>query len=421
MDHSVAARHGNPPHPPVPLRAAPAWWQWALLGASVGAWAAVSVLVFHQPFYLGLRRLRFFDLHVYRATARDMRAGLPIYDIPIYRGMQFTYPPFAGLVMLPTSLVSFWVAAGASVVINLASLLAVLRLTPSLGPRTGTGTDAEGAAPGTGWGTVALLAAVSLWSEPVSTTLGYGQIDLVITLLVVWDLTRRPRSPLGGIGIGLASGLKLTPLIFIPYLLLVRERRGSVTALATFLLTLAIGFSFAHADSVRYWDGLFLHASRTGNVADAANQSLTGLITGLTGTRHLAPAWAAVNALVAILGVGLAAWATRHGERGVGFAICALTSLLVSPVSWTHHWVLMIPAILALWQWARPRRARWVQASLAALIVAGYLYLPELLGEGAHVNLGALGQLVTRPYVLLGCALLVAAVRSRATATRSPA
>ncbi len=409
------------------LRFAPPFWRWVLLGASLGAWTAVSVLVLHQPFYLGLRRLRFFDLHVYRATADDLRAGLPIYNMPIYRRMQFTYPPFAGLVMLPASLVSFSLAAGVSVVINLSCLLAILRLTPSLEPRARTATVATGAAgdpaPVSGWGTVALLAALLLWSEPVTTTVGYGQIDLVIALLVVWDLSRRPGSSLGGIGIGLASGLKLTPLIFIPYLLLVRERRACTTAAITFLLTVAIGFVFAHADSVRYWDGLFLHSSRTGNVADAANQSLTGLITQLTGTRHLAPAWAVLNGLVAIVGLGLAARAGRRGERGVGFAICALTSLLVSPVSWTHHWVLMVPACFALWRWAGRRRGRGVQVILAALAVVSFLYLPELLGEGARVHLGTLGRLAVRPYVVLGGAVLVAvgAVLLRAGAGRSPA
>ncbi len=431
-------------HPGVPTglltpwlqrRSAP-WWPWIVLGASVGAWIAVSVLMLHQPFYVGLRRLRFFDLDVYRATTHDMLAGLPIYDMPVYRGMQFTYPPFAALALLPTSLVSSSLAAGVSVVVNLGCLLGILKLTPSLQPRATTGTadgettdgeTADGetavdeAVPGSGWGTVALVAAALLWSEPVSTTIGYGQIDLVITLLVVWDLSRRPRSSLGGIGIGLASGLKLTPLIFIPYLLLVRERRSAITATTTFLLTLAVGFIFAPADSLRYWNGLFLSSSRTGTVADAANQSLTGLITRLTGTQHLAPAWLAVDGLVAIVGLGLAARAGRRGERGVGFAICALTSLLVSPVSWTHHWVLMIPAVFALWRWAQRRRARWLQAILAVLVVVSFLYLPELLGEGARVGLGALGQLAGMPYVLVGCAVLVSvvAVSSRSAASRT--
>ena len=412
------------PAPWLHRRSAPSWWPWLILGASVGAWIAVSVLMLHQPFYVGLRRLRFFDLDVYRATTHDLRAGLPIYDMPVYRGMQFTYPPFAALALLPTSLVSSSLAAAVSVVVNLACLLAILRLTPSLQPRATEPADGEtavDAAAGSGSGTVALLAAALLWSEPVSTTLGYGQIDLVITLLVVWDLSRRPGSSLGGIGIGLASGLKLTPLIFIPYLLLVRERRSAITATATFLLTLAIGFTFAPADSLRYWNGLFLSSSRTGTVADTANQSLTGLITRLTGTQHLALGWLAVDGLVAIVGLGLAAWAGRRGERGVGFAICALTSLLVSPVSWTHHWVLMIPAIAALWRWARRRRARSVQAILAVLVVVSFLYLPELLGEGARAGLGTLGQLAGMPYVIVGCAVLVsvAAVASRSAAGRT--
>ena len=57
----------------------------------------------------------------------------------------------------------------------------------------------------------AVLAGVAVWCEPVWTTLRYGQINLLIAVLVLWDLTRRTGHRWAGVGTGIATGIKLSP------------------------------------------------------------------------------------------------------------------------------------------------------------------------------------------------------------------
>ncbi len=164
--------------------------------------------------------------------------GGALYAARVFSGMRFTYPPFAALVLTPTRLAAITTDGGVAAQVNVLVLLALLRLTPRLADPSVPGRHRVGTWPG-----VALLGAVVLWSEPVTVAMGYGQIDLVIALLVVWDLSRPPGARARGIGIGLAAGLKLTPLIFIPYLLLTRQRRTAATATLTFLATIAAAFA----------------------------------------------------------------------------------------------------------------------------------------------------------------------------------
>jgi alpha-1,2-mannosyltransferase len=373
---------------------------WLLLAVSALAYAADCHFVFHQPFYVGLRRLKFFDLRVYRGAADAVVNGRPLYDIHILGRMNFTYPPFAALVFVPATLFSVGLESAVSVVVNVAILVLLLELT--------LGMTGRGAAPRTGrarWAAVALSAAV-LWTEPVTVTLGYGQIDLLITLLVVWDLGRHPGARGRGIGTGLAAGLKLTPLIFIPYLVLTRQRRTAAAACLTFLATVAIGFLAVPADSVRFWGGAFLDPTRTGNIEDTANQSLLGTIGLLTHHPNPARSWTLLLVVAGLAGLVVAVRAARRGDSGAGFAICALTSLLVSPVSWTHHWVLAAPVVLLLAAWGWERRSWGTLAVLAGLALTSWLYLPERLTGPPGRHASAIAQLWAEPYVVLGLALV---------------
>ncbi len=61
--------------------------------------------------------------------------------------------------------------------------------------------------------------ALGLWLEPVFQTFVFGQVNLALTCLVLWDLSRPDGARLKGFAIGIAAGIKLTPAIFAVYLL----------------------------------------------------------------------------------------------------------------------------------------------------------------------------------------------------------
>jgi alpha-1,2-mannosyltransferase len=80
-----------------------------------------------------------------------------------------------------------------------------------------------------------------------------------------------------------------------------------------------------------------------------------------------------------------------------GWVTCALTGLLVSPISWDHHWVWIVP-VLALLADAAARAsgaARWAFLGLAGAVFAVYGGWPqEWTGTLAFVPHGLLGFFV---------------------------
>ncbi len=306
----------------------------------------------------------------------------PLYDWPGYGHLKFTYTPFAALIFTVLAVPPLPVLLALSIVVSILALLAALWVTfGGLGYR-------PGAARG---GATLLVAAAVLWTEPVQRTLFLGQIELVLMALVLWDMSRSDQRRWKGAGVGIAAGIKLVPLIFIPYLLLTRRFRAAAVAAGAFAATVALGFVVLPADSRRWWlGGVFAQGSRTGFVGWEGNQSLRALITRLAGSVAAAqPAWLAAAALTVALGLACAARLDRAGHPIAGVLTCALTGLLVSPISWDHHWVWIAPAVAVLAGYAARARgaARWAQAGLAAVIIAVFGAWPGSLW-GAPADLG---------------------------------
>ena len=126
------------------------------------------------------------------------------------------------------------------------------------------------------------------WTEPVVRTLYLGQVNLVLMALILWDLCQpdtRASRWWKGAGVGIAAGIKLVPLVFIPYLLFARKFRQAAMASAAFVFTVLLGFVIQGPDSSKWWfGGLFFQGGRTGFTGWEGNQSLRGLLTRLAGS-----------------------------------------------------------------------------------------------------------------------------------------
>ena len=154
------------------------------------------------------------------------------------------------------------------------------------------------------------------------------------------------------------------PLIFIVYLLVTRRFRQAAVAAAAFAATVIAGFAVLPHQSVQWWlHGYFLQAGRTGFVGAMLNQSLRGLLTRLIGSVAGAGGAVARTAIATgILGLAAAALLHRAGYTFAGLMVCALTALLVSPISWDHHWVWVAPGLAVLIDAAV--QGRWRQTAL---------------------------------------------------------
>ncbi|MBV9416260.1 MAG: DUF2029 domain-containing protein [Solirubrobacterales bacterium] len=200
-------------------------------------------------------------------------------------------------------------------------------------------------------------------------------------------------------------------MIFVPYLLFSRRRRAAAVALAAFAATAAIGYALLPGDSQRFWGGLFLDSHRVGGCCAPVNRSLRGAILRLAPSADSGLVLG-IAIVTGIVGVTLAVLASRRGDDAMGFSRCAITGLLVSPVSWTHHWTLAVPALLVLGARVSERRAKTGVIAFAAVVLVAFSYLPKLMQKPgflppSHLPLG--WALASAPYVLIGVVALVVA------------
>jgi len=329
------------------------------------------------------------DLVVYRdgglivrhvSPAYDPHRASPLYDWTGQNGVQFTYPPFAAVIFAVASVLSWTAMRWAMTLASLAALgLSLWLVFGALGYK-----DRPAVRLGATFG----VSALALATEPVQQTLALGQVNLLLMLLVVADLfTAGALTPGGfkgrtrwwhGLGIGIAAGVKLTPLIFIPYLLLIRRYRQAATAAGVFAATAALGYAILPGDSSTYWaHGLFLKANRIVFLGTRGNQSLRGVLTRLAGSVSAgAVPWIAAAVVIAVAGLAAAALLYRARQPVPAMLACALTGLLVSPLSWDHHWVWVAPGIALLAHLGASaarglvRAAWWVAAACLFLIFA---------------------------------------------------
>ncbi|GAA1042756.1 glycosyltransferase 87 family protein [Virgisporangium ochraceum] len=367
-------------------------------------------------------RHHFLDLRIYVNAMRWWHDGHPLYefahDDPIQGRLGFTYPPFAALVLAPLGVIGFrasvflfWAGSAAAVIVT------TFWLVKPIAKKHGTPL----------W--FALLLALPLVStlEPIRETVNFGQINMLLVLLVLTDLLIiAPRWPkLAGIGIGVAAAIKLTPAIFIVYLLITRRWRAALTATATAAGATLLAAAVAWNDSWHFWTAALWETGRVGHTDRIANQSILGVLARLSD-----PAdpnrlvWLALVAVVTGYGLWRARKAALAGDEVVGLTLTGFVGGLVSPITWPHHLFWFVPALLVLVDVAagqggsHRRPGLFVLAGLCwASVTVSVISLFELgLSKRLFAD-GVPGFLIVNWYVLLTAVLIVALpVRARPVA-----
>lgn len=332
------------------------------------------------------------DANVYWWGGERAVHGLALYGAAAR--YSFTYPPFAA------SLFGAGAAASAGLLkaaITIASALAL----PALCWLSLRAAGVRRA------GAVAIaVTALTLFLEPVDETLRLGEVNLILAALVAVDLLGVRDGARGqGILTGLAAGIKLTPLIFVAYLLVTRRFRAAATAAASFAATILIGFVLLPDQSWAFWPGgVFLNAHRVGSPLNPGNQSLAGVAARIAGAAGPArPWWLAAALLTGLVGLAVAARAHRRGHRLAGVVCCAFTGLLVSPYSWGHHWVWAVSLLVLVAVAAYRRRSPWLGLALVAIAVV-FSSLVSFHWPGPDPDLT--GLLKNSLYVLCGVGVL---------------
>jgi alpha-1,2-mannosyltransferase len=352
---------------------------------------AVLVVITAGIVLLAEMRNEFFDSKVYYGAVqywfRDhgmvydwLRPGTPY---------GFTYPPFAGLVMAPMAYLPFpLVVVIASVATVLTTALLTWWFIAPLVRRQGW----------TPWFAFAVAVCLAISFEPVRETLTFGQVNTLLLALVAGDLlfgvSKGKRW--AGVGVGLATAVKLTPGVFILYLLVTRRWRAAGVATGTAAAATLAAAAVAPDQSREFWTSALWDTNRVGVLSYVSNQSLRGFLARLPIDAVATYLW------VACVLAALAFWAWRvraaaaAGDEYGGFALTGVLGCLISPVTWVHHCVWLLPAIvrcLDVGLSARDRRSLWLGASAYLLMTSRLLWVwekrprppLELLGGNLYV------------------------------------
>ncbi|GGR96023.1 hypothetical protein GCM10010269_38530 [Streptomyces humidus] len=386
-----------------------------------------------------------FDLRVYYGTVNSwIHDGGRVYDYRVPgTPYGFTYPPFAAVVMSPMALVGLRTAIVTALLLNLAALAFVVRVLSGPARRR------------YGWYGAGLAACALALFEPLRDTISFGQVNLLLLALVLADA--RPPTPVGpspssasshpsrplhrhtaphrhspthrhvparrrspahrferlrqlrwscrsgwsrwaGVGIGLAAAVKLTPALFIGLLLISRRRRAAAVAIAVAAGATAFAALVAPDASRFYWTRAVWDTTRVGRLDYVSNQSLQGVLARL-GVESRA-VWAVLVVLVLCGWAWRARRAAASGDRLGAVALTGLAACLVSPVTWVHHLVWLLPSFAVLIRTGRLRVAGALYAVLCTSVV--WLWFDDASGVGGFLGANAytwvtLGLLVRLP------------------------
>ncbi|MEU7299517.1 glycosyltransferase family 87 protein [Streptomyces sp. NPDC007206] len=331
--------------------------------------AAVTVFTATVPLLRG-----FFDLRVYYGTVHTwVHHGGRIYDYRVPgTSYGFTYPPFAALAMLPLAPLGRTAAIVASLVVNLAALAVVLRILAGPGRRRH------------GWYRWSLCLCLLALFEPLRDTVSFGQVNLVLLALVLGDclLLATGRERWAGAGIGLAAAVKLTPALFIGLLLLAGRRRAAGVATAVALAATALAAWVDPGASRFYWTKGLWDTGRVGRLDYVSNQSLQGVLARLGEPGR--PLWATAVLLTLCVWAWRARRAVRAGDWAAAFALTGAAACLVSPITWVHHLVWLLPSFAVLLRAGRPRIAGALFAVLCTSVV--WLWFDDASGIGGFLG-----------------------------------
>ncbi|MEU1575441.1 glycosyltransferase 87 family protein [Streptomyces collinus] len=353
-----------------------------------------------------------FDLRVYYGSIDSwVHHGGRVYDYRVPgTPYGFTYPPFAVVAMLPMALLGLHATIAVALLLNLAALAVVLRQLAGPDWRRH------------GWYGWALTACLLALFEPLRDTFSFGQVNLLLLALVLADATllATGRGRLAGVGIGLAAAIKLTPALFIALLLVAGRRRAAAVATAVAAGATALAAGVDPDASRFYWTEALWDTDRVGRLGYVSNQSVQGVLARLGEPDR------AVWAVAVLLILGVWALRTRRaaaaGDWTAAFALTGLAACLVSPITWVHHLVWLLPSFAVLVRAGRLRVAGALYGVLCTSVV--WLWFDDASGVDGFLGSNTyawitLGLLLRLPVGQLRPGLRTGS-RSTSTTTAAP-
>lgn len=328
-----------------------------------------SLVWLSKAFFLGT----YPDFNVfYGGLKAYLQGGNPYLDV-VGSPMKFLYPPFAlffffPLILFPRDIASvIWVAL--SIVLLITSIVILF----NLGKRKIGDTE------------FFLLSGLVFIMFPVKFNFGMGQFNnvnlfLICLFLYLFD---KNRHLVAGASLGLSLLLKVFPLLFLPYLLILQRWRALLMSVGVVVVGLFIPFLFMKSDVVMH----FFTTSITGTIIswplDYYNQALSGFIGRAFGTGDNASLLKNILNTGLIVATFIILWMKRSEKKAIllGFCTILVLSLITLSFSWQHYFVLTIPPFILLYFHYRDRKAnqwKYILLALSYLLIGYNLSNPSI-------------------------------------------
>lgn len=380
------------------------------MGDVVGIWGrtwrvlVLLALAGSMALFLSWAAVRhgFFDLKVYYGAINYwVHDHGPIYDFILAKSTYgFTYPPFAAMTMLPMAVLPWNVTIAISLTASvLAGGVLLYWLVDPVARRQGW----------TRWYALGIAICLAAAFEPLRETILFGQVNLLLVFVVALDLLffiGRGRR-FGGIGIGLATAVKLTPGVFILYLMVTRRWRAAITATATAAVATVLAAAVAPDMSRVFWTDAFWNTDRVGSLAFISNQSLEGAVARLHPDNPSTLLWLAAVIAVGVIWFRRVRAAAAVGDEWAGFALTGVFGCLLSPVTWIHHLVWVGPALIMVLDRGLASRGRRRVALLSFGVATYVLLCSRLVWAFSSPSYLPVGWFFSSSYVWVSIALLV--------------
>ena len=391
-------------------------------------WLCLLGATYPQMYGKDYKLPQHFDVYVYWYALNNWFNGNSLYDwyaLPDYKMYPFTYPPFGAWALSPLTWFDYETAARLMIMaIALQTALIVALIGRSLGLSWGS---AFAIAP---W--AAILVQQCL--EPFTQSVGFAQVNTAMMALVMIDVAAPDSWKGRGVASGLAAAIKLTPAIAVLIFLLRRQWRSAITMVTTSLAVTLLSWVISPGESARFFFDAMWDPQRAGDAYYTSNQNLKGFVARALPENAWSITWAIAVALALVAAVWLclriqaaatsvvtphiisddaapgplnaaapatgatvsAAPAAPAGDAVelaapsavattpaapvlpenlatlLTAAVIMTLGLLVSPITWSHHWVWGLASVVAL----IAVTLRLKSAPLAALaLVQGALFI----------------------------------------------
>ena len=313
--------------------------------------------------------------------------------------LPFTYPPFAALVFLPFAFLPLEVGKAIMVLGTTAAAWWLSATIYNYAQTSGRALPLQGRLGRTG--TIAALTIVVMLCGPWRRTFDLMQINPLIMALILADFVRPATRVPRGVLIGIAGGVKLTPLVFGLILLVRRDWKGIATLGATFFGTIALGFILMPKDAPEFWFSALTNPSRVGGLNFVDNVSIQGWLLHFGLSESAAkPVYYALALVTIVLTAALLYQLERRGAALAQVAVTASLMVALSPISWSHHNVLL-PLLAAVFIMdafptyfaVQPAWLRVTATVFAVVAVLGLYLSPIRIASWFHGSADGLEQL----------------------------